>query len=352
MDHALWRSEEVSKAAIIKYPDVCAASLLAFGSVWSMHFIGMASVTLEKAPICYDWSFTMLSLAIVWIFMVLGIKVAGNDIFATPDREKILRDTLGSKYLSQQEAMWEITRITYFHKLHFLFFGSILAALGAVGMHYTGMWAQRGPFQMEFNIAYVAASVVAAFLICFAGFWIIFRLRWRIHQQWLRYVSAGVIALAVCALHFFGMLSATYYADNDKDNICQDTWDQSRVSPSSWTYFQMVVMALGIVVPSLALWVQNTISQELILAYGVASRSSAIISSLFPEKFRDQLFANDKAKLKNFLKTDSTSEESEDETGMVYSDSKPIADLYTDTSKLKRKYYCVMMFEVPEREDD
>jgi len=40
LDHGLWRSDESKKVAVaIRYPDIHAACLLAFGSVWSMHFV-------------------------------------------------------------------------------------------------------------------------------------------------------------------------------------------------------------------------------------------------------------------------------------------------------------------------
>ena len=39
LDHGLWRCPELRKAAIIKHPDVVAAFLLSFGTVWGMHFV-------------------------------------------------------------------------------------------------------------------------------------------------------------------------------------------------------------------------------------------------------------------------------------------------------------------------
>ena len=41
LDHGLWfwRSKELKKSAIIKYPDIYAAGMLGLGTVWCMHFV-------------------------------------------------------------------------------------------------------------------------------------------------------------------------------------------------------------------------------------------------------------------------------------------------------------------------
>ena len=44
LDHGLWRSEELKKAAIIKHPDLYAALMLGFGTVWCMHFVSILSI--------------------------------------------------------------------------------------------------------------------------------------------------------------------------------------------------------------------------------------------------------------------------------------------------------------------
>jgi len=289
----------------------------------------MGAVTLAGAPICYNWPITIGSLAAVLVMMVAGIKVAGHDVFATSKRGKILQEILGNKYMSDREAMWAITKIVCTHKLQHLIVGSFLAASGAIVMHYTGMIAQRGPFRKQWHYGFVAASVVAGIVICFVGFWIIFRLRWKIKQFWLRYVSAMVISGAVCFLHFFGMLGATYIADHSKAESCLATWEMSMASPSAWTTHQMLVVALGIIVPSIALYFENLISQELIMTYDVTS--SHQVSSRF---------ADDKSKLKSFLTNNSCNDDAfgdEEDCGddpFGVEANKPIADLFTDTTIL------------------
>ena len=268
--------------------------------------------------------------------MIAGIKVAMNDVFATPDRVKLLEEIVGNNYVSEREAMMQVAYVTSFHKLHHIAMGSFLAASGAIVMHYTGMMAQRGPFHREWNIHYIVSSIVAAIVICFVGFWIIFRLRWKIKQSWLRYVSAGVISLAVCFLHFFGMVSVKYFYEEDlyNEGVCESMLEKHGVSPSAWTVHQMIMLGIGILVPTISLLVANTINQEMILAYEFASRTNAIVSSLFPTQIRDRMLADDKKKLKSFLSKDATDDSSsaDPENGVAASKSKPIADLFSATT--------------------
>jgi NO-binding membrane sensor protein with MHYT domain len=339
LDHGLWRAEELKKAAIIKHPDILAALMLSIGAVWCMHFVGMAAVTIDDTPVCFNWPITMGSLAAVTGMMLAAIKVAGNDVFASPDRLKILEDIVGNNYVSEQEALWAVTRVTYFHKLHFLAGGSLLAASGAIVMHYTGMMAQQGPFHKEWDVGLIAASAVAAIVICFAGFWIIFRLRWKIKQLWLRYVSAAVIAVAVCCLHFFGMFSVTYVADDWPDQVCHSASEKNGDSPNAWSQHQMVVVAIGIVVPAVAFLISNVINQELILAYEVTAKTNAIVSSLFPAQVRDRMLADDKSKLLTILSNDDDSDSDGHKSDARMPYSKPIADLYTDTTVMVSAAY-------------
>ena len=93
----------------------------------------------------------------------------------------------------------------------------------------------------------------------------------------------------------------------------------------------MIVVAIGVIVPTLALKIANLINQELIIAYQVAARSNAIVTSLFPAQIKDRLLADDKSKLKSFLATGSE-EDGENDDMMNIEKSKPIADLFTDTT--------------------
>lgn len=172
------------------------------------------------------------------------------------------------------------------------------------------------------------------------GFWIIFRLRWKIQQLWLRFVSAAVIALAVCGLHFFGMISATYYADPSNSGACQAILHTSSSSPNAWTEHQIIIFTIGVVVLGIALLTEVVINQELIMAYEFAAKSSEVVNMLFPRQIRERLFAGGKKKLRAFLSNDGSSDSDEqslaagEDDEMEDIESKPLADLFTDTTIL------------------
>ena len=276
LDHDLWRTEKEKDHAsefIIKHPQGVAALLLGFGTVWSMHFVGMAAVTLEKAPMCYNWPITIGSLASAVVFMWGGVFIASRDIFRDKDRvDKLKKVVINKKHVTakgrHKQAQRTINLIAFFYQPWFILAGSVVAATGALIMHYTGMIAIEGPFRKVWSIPFVSASVLLGCAVCAVGFWILFRLLlWKVEQFWLRPASATVIALAVCTLHFFGMLSVTYEFDESKTGMCVGRPGYEDNVAQLWTNHQIIALAVGIAVPSLALLIENLICRELFRAY-------------------------------------------------------------------------------------
>ena len=280
LDHDIWRSEKEKEFAIIKWPRVVAAMILGVGTVWCMHFVGMAAVTLDHTPTCFEWSATMGSLAAAVIFMVIAVLVASTDVFATEDRVHVLKQVVLEKRngmtrrssrdrkRNQKRAMRELIYVICFQQLHPLMIAAVVAAAGAMIMHYTGMMALHGPFHKRWDIFMVMGSALIAVLTCFVGFWIIFRLRWKVKDLWPRVLSATIIAAAICGLHFFGMLGITYVADSQVEDLCLKTLAQSQESPNEWETHQIVVVGISILVPTIGFFVENIINQELMLTHG------------------------------------------------------------------------------------
>ena len=275
LDHTLWRSEkekEYASVIIIKYPQVAAACLLGFGTVWSMHFVGMAAVTLDRTTMCYDWPMTLASLVAAVFSMWVGVAIASRDVFRGPDRLKLLREIVVKRPSvttkgRHKEANRIIHRVAFGYKPWYIVTGGTSAATGALIMHYIGMMAIKGPFQMRWSFPFVAASVFLGVVVCWAGFWIIFRLlRWKVEQFWLRPASAAVIAAAVCLLNFIGILGVTYEYDDSLVGVCGAV-GKYKMNPETWTPHQTLALAVALGVPSLALLIENCISRELIRAY-------------------------------------------------------------------------------------
>ena len=251
-----------------KHPLLCTAFVLGSCTIWSMHFIGMQAVTLDHIDMCHDWLETAGSLGLSVLGVWIGITLASRDIFAGADRVEKLREILKSDPIvtskaNRSRASLHIHFVALFYKLHWIAFGSMFAALGALSMHYLGMIAMKGPFRREWSTSFLSGSVLVGTLVCFAGFWILYRpLHWKVEKSWYRNASAAVIALAVCFLHFFGMLSVTYIADSTQNiGKCdvQSVW--------GWKPDQLMVLCVSYAVPLVAFYIEHNISKDLRTTY-------------------------------------------------------------------------------------
>jgi NO-binding membrane sensor protein with MHYT domain len=88
--------------------------------------------------------------------------------------------------------------------------GGVFVSLGITGMHYSGMHAQRIPnVVMAFNALTVFISWVIALATSSLSLWLSFALEKDAGQP----VAALVLAFAICAMHYTGMYSCTYFVD-------------------------------------------------------------------------------------------------------------------------------------------
>lgn len=126
------------------------------------------------------------------------------------------------KYMALLSRLWRILG------------GGVFAALGVLGMHYLGMWAQHMKADMALDGRVVAASCVIALGTATAAFWILFRaLTFWQDSQALRVASALIMGVAVCGTHYTGMAAATYThssADYDASHSTRYTTSGSKTS--------------------------------------------------------------------------------------------------------------------------
>jgi NO-binding membrane sensor protein with MHYT domain len=240
------------------------AFILGFCAVWCMHFVGMQAEEMHNVHMCYNWPMTMGSLFLAVGFVWLGVAVAGWDIFAGNDRFETLKHLVSNDTaLDLNQGKYHVVQLALFDMLHWITAGSILAAGGALSMHYVGMLAMIGPFRREWSFPYLAGSVVLGLVVCFVGFWILFRpLHWKVEKSWYRLASAAVIALAVNCLHFLGMLSVTYIYDSSQ-NVGACSVDAG----NKWTPEQIQVLLVTMIVPFISFCVEHSISSELRVTY-------------------------------------------------------------------------------------
>jgi diguanylate cyclase (GGDEF)-like protein/PAS domain S-box-containing protein len=149
-----------------------AASLALGGGIWSMHFVGMLAFVMPM-PITYDVQLTLLSL-------LLPIIVVGAGFLTVSRFGNGLRPLLAA---------------------------GLLAGLGVVVMHYTGMAAMRMPgVSLGYEPWLVLASVVIAITAATAAFWLAFRTS----KIWERVVAAVVMGLAISGMHYTAMAAAVF----------------------------------------------------------------------------------------------------------------------------------------------
>lgn len=150
-----------------------AAVALGGVGVWSMHFVGMVAYRIGM-PISYELFATFGSLVAAIVISGLALILAGGrGNFRTPG--------------------WIM--------------GSVLAGVG-VGvcvMHYMGMYSMNMAAAMTLDLATVGLSFVIAVVAAAAALWLAFNLKQMKH----RIAAAFVMGIAVCAMHYVGMSSAT-----------------------------------------------------------------------------------------------------------------------------------------------
>lgn len=147
------------------------------GGIWSMHFIGMLAYSLP-IRMSYDLSITVLSLLVA-----IGVSAFALSIVA---RETVSRT-------------------------HFLI-GGLLMGLGISAMHYTGMHAMQMNPSIDYDMAWVAASIVIAIIASIVALWLAFTLR--ADQSIMGHIkkagAAVIMGLAIIIMHYTGMEAARF----------------------------------------------------------------------------------------------------------------------------------------------
>ena len=160
-----------------------AAGAISMGiGIWTMHFIGMLAFSLPMA-FQYDVGITLLSL-------LVGIAAAAFAISVASRKSNSIAQILLS--------------------------GLVLGA-GIAAMHYTGMAAMEMDATIVYDLKIVALSVLIAVAAACAALWIMFTLienRSR-YLLMLKFGAALVMGIAICGMHYTGMVAADYLPAGD-----------------------------------------------------------------------------------------------------------------------------------------
>jgi NO-binding membrane sensor protein with MHYT domain len=149
----------------------CAGLALGGIGVWSMHFIAMLALRMDVGLGYSMWE-TGISLVAAIALSALAFRI-----------------------------------VAYNPRSHVrLLSAGTMLGLGAVVMHYLGMYGMRFGGIFEWNYPLVALSVLIALVAATAALWLAFNTRTII----ARLLAACVMGVAVCAMHYTGMAAADF----------------------------------------------------------------------------------------------------------------------------------------------
>ena len=141
------------------------------GGIWSMHFVAMLAMNAD-VPVGYAPGLTLFSLLVA-----IGIVAVGFHVVTMREKPSIPRQLAAG----------------------------VIVGAGVSIMHYSGMAAMVVPGWLVYNPGLVSASVAIAVVAATAALWLTLNLR----SWWHRAVAAGVMAVAVCGMHYTAMAATS-----------------------------------------------------------------------------------------------------------------------------------------------
>jgi diguanylate cyclase len=173
--------------------------------IWSMHFIGMLAFDLG-IPMGYDLAITLYSLAV----------------------------SVGASAY----ALWLVSHAVL--PWYRIAAGAVLMGLGVAAMHYLGMSAMRMEPGIDYDLGWLALSVLIAIVAAGAALWIAFRLRAeQRHPMLLRGLASVVMGFAIIGMHYTGMAAANF----PPGSVCGAVGDQG--VDSKWLAVLVIVTTLA-----------------------------------------------------------------------------------------------------------
>jgi diguanylate cyclase len=194
-----------------RLPSTLAAAVVSGIGVWATHFIAMLAFT-PGMPVGYDLPITLASLAAAVLLIGAGFWVA-------------------------------VTRIAWL--------GGGLAGVGVGVMHYLGMAAFQAEGRLVWDMGLVASSILIGGTLAAGAL----PLALSTGRPWRQWVSAGLLTLAICGLHFTAMGAATLVPDSTM-TVARSTL------PSGWLAMWVAMAALALLVLSAGALVMEQAQRE------------------------------------------------------------------------------------------
>lgn len=152
---------------------IIVASLCLGGvSIWSMHFIGMLAFEMDGMDMGYNGWLTAFS-----FYVGVGVVYVGLTIMT--------------------DGEFSVSK---------LIMAGVLVGLGVASMHYCGMLSMQVQADAHWNWGLVATSVVIAITAAIAALWLVVHVK----HLWQMLISAVVMGIAVCGMHYTGMAAVDF----------------------------------------------------------------------------------------------------------------------------------------------
>ncbi len=146
--------------------------------IWTMHFVGMLAFHLP-VPVFYYWPTVVEALFLAILASAAALYV-------------VTRKRMGWRYA--------------------LISGTVLGS-GVAALHYLGMQAMRMDAEYTLHPIIVVAAVVLGILFATSGMWLGYYFRDEpLQTAWRRLGAAVLMGIAIAAMHYTGMASATFRA--------------------------------------------------------------------------------------------------------------------------------------------
>lgn len=147
-----------------------AGSLVMGNGIWSMHFVGMLAFHIHMT-VSYDFWLTFGSLLVSVISSFIAF-------FITMPRNINWYKIAG---------------------------GGFIMGTGIVTMHYMGMEAMILPVDVYYDKGLWVLSAIIAFIASYAALLLFLRFRSEASMSWAKWMSAGIMGMAICGMHYTGM---------------------------------------------------------------------------------------------------------------------------------------------------
>lgn len=201
--------------------------------IWSMHFIGMHALMVYDqnghiVQMQYNVTLSVLSFICVLFTTFVGMTTASYDVMFSKEKQEIMEQLISD---AKNWSLHEIRKIDYkkllliisTKRLGRLILGGVITGSGVSIMHYIGMVAMVFDGRIIWNPFIVFLSVVIAIVASTAAFWILFRFLSIFPElEYLRLLSALIMGIAVCGMHYTGMTAASFEMGRKSDAVGQD----------------------------------------------------------------------------------------------------------------------------------